>query len=328
MKISLECAVESKIIIQKDIKISYNHKAYFFKKNPDGFLNKIQIIADIENPEKFYSEVESKPNKYIAINIKGNIDHDLYDNIISEFQELESILSFNSNNLEKIYWESPDLNLICETEEEKQKVKLQGWKFENEYLNPPSNADEQYFKTVIETKNRYSSLTIPKAFWREGINEFNSFRYINAFYNFYFILEGLYGNKKTKNRDVAAEFKKSSEFREFTKWIIDGINSSPKHKNKINEMLKYRNKSLDEESIIDLIIKTRGDLHHFANTDKKVQGTPFNQNDFESIAWVTLSLAAKAIIKKIFHINLRYSGKDIDIMSTIPDTFAPPVRGW
>ena len=249
------------------------------------------------------------------MNIKENIDQDLYENIISEFQELESILSFNSNNLEKIYWESPDLNFIYESEEEKQKVKVQGWKFENEYINPPFYADEQYFKTVIETKNRYSSLTIPKAFWREGINEFSSFRYINAFYNFYFILEGLYGNKKTINKHVAAEFEKSSEFREFTKWIIDEINSSPKHKNKISKMLKYRKKSLDEEGIIDLIIKTRGCLHHFANTNKIVQGTPFNQKDFESIAWVTLCLANKAIMKKILHINLRHSGNDIDIKS-------------
>ena len=190
----------------------------------------------------------------------------------------------------------------------KKKVKVQGWKFENEYINPPFYADEQYFKTVIETKNRYSSLTIPKAFWREGINEFNSFRYINAFYNFYFILEGLYGNRKTKNDGVETEFKKSSEFRELIKWIINEIDSSPKHKDKINKMLKYRNKSLDEEGIIDLIIKTRGSLHHFANTDQIVQGTPFNQNDFESIAWVTLGLANHAITKKILHINLRNSG--------------------
>ena len=242
MKISLDCAVKSKIIIQNDVKILYNNKEYFLKKSPDGFLNKIQIIVDIENPDKFYSEVENKPNEYISMNIKENIDQDLYENIISEFQELESILSFNSNNLEKIYWESPDLNFIYESEEEKQKVKVQGWKFENEYINPPFYADEQYFKTVIETKNRYSSLTIPKAFWREGINEFSSFRYINAFYNFYFILEGLYGNKKTINKHVAAEFEKSREFREFTKWIIDEINSSPKHKNKISKMLKYRKK--------------------------------------------------------------------------------------
>ncbi|NVM03924.1 MAG: hypothetical protein HWN67_16450, partial [Candidatus Helarchaeota archaeon] len=123
-------------------------------------------------------------------------------------------------------------------------------------------------------------------------------------FNFYFILEGLYGNRKTKNKAVEHEFKNSNEFQEIVKWIIEELNKAPKHLEKINQMLKRRNKNLNVEGIIHLIVSTRGDLHHFVNNPNKPQGTPFNHKEFTSIAWVAQGLAVRAILQKILEINL------------------------
>ena len=56
-------------------------------------------------------------------------------------------------------------------------------------------------------------LTTIESFWREGENEMFAGRFINAFYNFYFVLEGLYGNRKWRNDDLEAEFNASAELK-------------------------------------------------------------------------------------------------------------------
>lgn len=305
MKLSLECKVESMIIIHKTIEIENEEKLYVFYPNKEGFLSKLKIISPVSYPEKFYSTITPTPNSKSVAHFDIKEDEELMDSIRKEFQELESDLSFTSGgSLKKIHWDNLKSELICETEEEKKKANIIGVKVEkNKYPVPIIKMDESTLRSIVTSKADYTPLIIPKAFFREGLNDFHSFRYINAFYNFYFILEGLYGNGKSKNKAVEWEFKKSKDFCEFVEWSINNIKNSPRHLNKITQMLKQRNKSLNVEGIIHLLAKTRGALHHFVNIPHKIQGTPFNHKEFESIAWITMGLAARAIPQKILEIN-------------------------
>ena len=121
-------------------------------------------------------------------------------------------------------------------------------------------------------------------------------------------MEGLYGNGKTKNSAVEKEFMDSKEFYDFLNWMIENIKKEPKHLEKINNMLKLRNKNLDVEGIVHLLVSTRGDLHHFTDNPNKNQGTPFDHAEFETIAWVSLGLATRAILQEILEINV---GKNV-----------------
>lgn len=303
MKFSIECEVDSKIIIDGDIRIDFFNKQFLFYPDSNRFLSRIKIVADVNSPEKFYSTIRKSKEKDVKADIIINRDTELFESIINDFQELESILAFNGN-LKKINWEFHKEDLICETEEERHKVGVNNFAFKKEYPDDPIYIDVNSLNRIVVTKDLYSSLTIPKAFWREGINDFQSFRYINAFFNFYFIIEGLYGNGKTKNSAVIKELYDSNEFREFIDWIItDGIKKEKRHLDVINTMLRFRNKNLDTEGLIYLLVATRGELHHFVNNPNKSQGTPFNHKNFESIAWVALGLAKRAILQKIFQIN-------------------------
>lgn len=304
MKLAIECRVESTIKLLKIIEIENKNKKYIFYPDSKGILDKIRIIAQVDNPEKFFSTISIPKNSSVP-NIDIKIDEKLFNSIIEEFQELESDLSFTTyGNLKKINYENPSHELICETEEEKKKAPLIGVeKGDGKYPVEITELNEFILKEIIYGKEDYQSLMIPKAFLREGMNEFHSFRYINAFFNFHFILEGLYGNKKTKNSAVEFEFKRSAEFQEILEWIISNIKKEERHFKKITQMLKERNKILDADGIIHLIVSTRGDLHHFSNIPTKKQGTPFNHSEFESIAWITLGLASRAIAEKIVKIN-------------------------
>jgi len=58
------------------------------------------------------------------------------------------------------------------------------------------------------------------AFVREATNEFFAFRYINAFYGYYFVLEGLYSAGRWRNHEVAQAFASSPPFAKSVEWCL------------------------------------------------------------------------------------------------------------
>ncbi len=135
------------------------------------------------------------------------------------------------------------------------------------------------------------------------MREFNSFRYINAFYNFYFVIEDLYGKGKTKNFGIEKEFKKNKTFRDLVEWMINNDKISGRHKRNIKSFLLEEHKSYNVDGIIELIIKVRGNLHHFSSKSSKHTGTPLNNKDFESMAFLLLGLSYRSILQKIYERN-------------------------
>jgi hypothetical protein len=60
--------------------------------------------------------------------------------------------------------------------------------------------DGRSLSELIDVKDRYSSMIVLIAFFREGKNDYIEQKFINAFFNFYFVLEGMFGNGKTKKQ--------------------------------------------------------------------------------------------------------------------------------
>lgn len=304
MKYSLECKVDSTIIVSKNIKYSENGKEFIMIPDENKCLSSIKIIADVPNPNLFCSKVESDQEKGMhTLEIK--IDQQVYDKLIYEFQHIESMFAFSTLSLRKIYWEDPKQELIPETEEEKQKIDIISTSWKKSYRRKYTPLNENTFIEMMANRGNYEDLIISKAFFREGINDFQSYRYINAFYNFYFIIENLYGNGKAKNKDVEEEFKTSNEFRHLVQWIIDNVHNDKRHFDNISHYLKVYRKNFDIDGVIFVIVRMRGQLHHYSGKSTQVHGTPFNQNDFESIAYLTLGLAINAILHKTMEIDTK-----------------------
>ncbi|POZ87766.1 MULTISPECIES: hypothetical protein [Petrotoga] len=144
-------------------------------------------------------------------------------------------------------------------------------------------------------KEIYEHLIIPLSFYQEGRNEFELKRYINAYYNFYFYLEDLYGNGKTKNYQIRREFLKSNQLKEAVSKTIEEFKNGPskKHYKNLKSFLKLESCSYDIEGVISLIVKVRGNLHHFSQKSSKKLGHPFNQKDFETMAFLLMSICVK-----------------------------------
>jgi hypothetical protein len=343
MKYSMECKVDSRIIIEKELRYNEGEKEIILIPNEERFIPSIMIIANVPNPTNFYSKAEKGEKDGVAHKLTFNTDKQLHDELIYEFQQIESILSFSTDNLKKIYWESPKEELIPETDEEKEKTSVLSLQWEKEYPSTPIILNEDRgcpaiafdtknfasfwiqspiclsfspdfelldsldkFKRMIKHREKYSSLVIPKAFFREGMSEYNSFRYINAFYNFYFIIEDFYGKGK-KDSAVENELKNSQDFRSHVQWILGDIKTHRRHFENINNFLKQRNKNYDIEGIVYLLVKMRGQLHHYSGKSTQTKGTPFNHKDFESIAYLAMGISYRSILQKILEINTQIS---------------------
>jgi len=304
MKVSLECGVEGKVKIGKELKVVEGPKEYLLIPDKKGWLWKIKIIKKVATPAKYSAKVllgAGKGKHKIVI----SRDREEYLELIREFQELEGMLSFETiGGLKSVGWDAPTEDFIAETEEEEKQVEVHDFCLEKGYPDYPASLDEEGFGRLVRIKEHYVSLIVPQTFYREGTNEFASKRYINAFYNFYFVLEDFFGKGKTKNRDVAGEFRNSKWFRRFVDEVIKDINKYARHRISIEGFCKRERVVYDTDGIIELLLKVRGRLHHYSGRSSKRQGTPFNHEYFESVAFLTMGLAARCILQRINAIYL------------------------
>ena len=308
MKYSLECKVDSNMIIEDEITYHEKDKTFILIPDDKKYISTIKIVVSISDPKLFHSTCESYPEKR-EHKLTINMDKSVYEDLIYEFQRIESMLAFPKASLKKVYWESPKQEIIPETQEERNELKVLSTSWTKSYPNNPLLLNKDTFIEVMENRYRYPELIVPQAFFREGMNDFHTFRYISAFYNFYFVIEDLYGDRKCQNSDVAQELKKSNEFRSFVQWVIDDIQKDDKrHFNNISSYLNIYRKTFDIDGLIFIIVRIRGQLHHYSGKSTRPQGTPFNQVEFESFAYLTLLLAFRAISHKMLSI---YNEDDI-----------------
>jgi|SRR5215213_9622134 len=299
MKVSISYRVKSKTILPSVVEIQKEDRKYIFYPDAEQMLSKLEIIATVSNPKKFFSELIKTPNEDIKHTVKIKSDEVLINSLEEEFQNLESILALECN-LKSIDWQTRSYKVICETEEEKENASIYGIDIGRSFPDEPKAVDAALLNAILDAKDRFAPLRVLLGFYREGKIDYLDLRYINAFYNHYFILEGMYGNGKTKNDAVAHEFKKSKELTEFVDIVINEmILVYPPHIRRMNEMLN--GKPLTSETLIDLIVKTRGELHHY-NT-KRPRVTPFNHNDYQTITAAVQNLALRGILARIVEIN-------------------------
>jgi len=301
MKYSLECRVDSRLLIGNSLNVVDGAKEYIFSPDKDGFLASIKIITKVENPEKFYSKIEKENEKVKGITIES--DETIVSDLKSDFQYLESSLAF-VGNLKKIHWEDAKHECMPETEEEKSKLEGFAFSFKRTHSDNATKLTKDIFMQIVKSKSKYDCLTTLKSFYREGKNFYDKFQYVNAFYNFYFIIEYLFGGGKTKNKQIEESYQSSEELKKTIKWAMNTqIKTSEEHSKSLSELLREFHLKDSAEDVIKLLVAMRGRVHHYTSKSSLRQATPLTQRDFQSIAFLTMTIAMMSILKEIAKIN-------------------------
>jgi hypothetical protein len=311
MKFSLECEVESRAVLVRDgqpeneIGFECDDRIYVFYTNAEGYLAKIKIISSAEDPER-YSSRREPDTKIPTFTFRS--DAELNRRIIDEFRLLEGLLALVTNgSVRRVKWGLPKFEYLPETEEERKRARLPSISIGREEVQRRANLSQRDLERIIALKSRYVPLSVYLSFYREGLNEYATHRFIYAFYNFYFILEGMYARSyKTVERD----FKQSRE-------LMAGIEGLLKHnstdrlenREKLLKALKARNKQADINGIIELMVSARGDLHHFQDKPQRVQPTTFNHDQFEVLAFIAFYLAEWGIKQQMAAMDREQNGR-------------------
>jgi hypothetical protein len=300
LKYSLECQIISNIWIGKAINFIEDGKEFVFSSNEKGILDKVKIEKRVENPEKFYSKI-TPASKNSTMEL--TIDHDpaIYEEMMSDLQYLEGYLGFVAD-LTKIFWNEPEVRYSPETDEERTKLNVFSAHIKRSgYPKSPQRLNVSNLIEIVKGKPKLDILTLLMSFYREGKVFFDRFEYINAFYDFYFILEDLFGRGKTKNKQIESNFKSSIELQEAIKWMLTTvINLNDNHKKEITRLLKEKNLQYNAEGISVLLVKMRRHLHHFSRKSTlKQKPSPLAQQDYESLAFLTMGIAMQSILKEM-----------------------------
>jgi hypothetical protein len=266
---------------------------YIIKINTDDkdIINELCIQRKVSNYESYLPKF-IPGSKELHINPTFDFPHNpYYQEIIELLQHIESLGSFWME-VKRIYWNNLKVSWIPENEEEAKKIKIHDVEYNEGHNIPPKMFNPKTLIELVKLKDKYTHLVIPMAFFREGMNEYQSQHYINAFHNFYYYLEDLYGGGKTKNRQVVDNFKKSSHFTNAVEKTIKDLTkpSGRKHMENLKRFLSMESCSLSVDGIISLIVKVRGNLHHFSQKSSKKTGHPFNQKDFHVMAYLLMSI--------------------------------------
>ena len=304
MRYKATASVEGKLNLIRGISFNANGLTYEFIVDEENILKKISIWKDIEGKdvEKYRGNICKRDGIY-HINMGGKAD--LEEKIINEFRLLESNLSFISlGALNKINWETIEEEFIPQNEEEEESILVKSFKItKNQYPKKNVRLSEDVLKHYVIDGHKYDELAIPKAFLREGLNYHRNCQYIQAFYNYYFIIEGFYANGKTGEKEVLKEFSKSAELAEVLKKALDKFKENNRHGNRLIFLLKEIKCDSDILGLQKLIFSIRGRVHHFSNKMRNNIGTPFNQQEYESIAAISQYISSLAIGFREVNIN-------------------------
>jgi hypothetical protein len=302
MKLELCCDAASKILLAAEVIFEEADRTYTFSPGTDGTLSKVSIAARIKHPDRFI-------RRFVPGGFLEQFDGELYDSLIRELQYLESVLAF-TGELEHIRWDAPTTNLIYEADAERASVVSGSLRLEKKWRVVPIKFAADKLQALIRDRHIIETAMVVQGFFREGKNELHQYRFINAFYNFFFVLEGLYGNGKTGTDKLRDEFWRSAAFSKVVSECGDFLCSDDASVAKqLLEELTERGKEHTLNNVVDLLIDTRGSTHHFSVKSTKEQGTPFRQSEYEAIACFSYILASNAINEEVHRLHATYEAQ-------------------
>jgi hypothetical protein len=304
MKLAVECAVETAYVyVGSGLTAMRGDQEYSLVGDSDGKLAAVRIVAQI--PQDEACGLDIKPGSGDVKVVFRLTYPPTRERILSAMQAVEGLLSFYcSGQLSRIRWDQPKVEFIPEDEAEK--ALAGSFHPSYEYRDERIGISREAWNGVVEAAQRLGHLIIPLSFYREASNEFRQGRYAGAFCNFYLVLEDLYGAGKTRNKDIEWQFKNCPEMRESVLWTMDNYLTKRDHAANVRRLCSEEHRQYTVDGLIELLVRVRGNLHHFSAKSSKRHGTPLNQEDFESIAFFAMGLACRAVTRRL--VDTRRSG--------------------
>jgi len=217
-----------------------------------------------------------------------------HQRVLGALRSLESHIAFSAQGaIEAFSWDKLEVELIPESPEDVAPLRKLGVR--RSYPELTAGLGEDLLRMVALATQSHKQTEVAKAFWREAQREFHSQHYIQAYYNFYFVLEGLYARGKSSEKQVVRAFGQSQELAGATNCMLTALRADPYHLKNLSPFFEEEGIPVDVPGTHALIVRLRGRLHHYSPGSSKLQPTPSNQTYLESLAWFMMGLTTQVI---------------------------------
>ncbi len=294
MKLVVTAQLYSQVLIDEVIELKYYPFIISFHPNENKILEEISIERGITD---FIGLI---PKVKVENHTVKQIEFPKEDFLAEQRELLQHLESFGSLDLDiiEIKWDNPKITWIPENEEERSMLPISSYKRNLEY-DTSKKLTLGWLQGTVYNRRMLSHLVLPLSFHRKGINFYHRFEYSESFLSFYIMLEGVFGNGKTKNYQVEQEFLKSEimnyAITETLKWLNNEENNN--HKEWLLKFLKSKDWQYDIKGIISMLVKQRGYLSHFSLNSNRKQRDTFNEKENHSPAFIIMSICRFATIK-------------------------------
>ena len=303
MRYKLTACIVGEIYIPGPAEFKRDDFIYKFHCDRSGRMTEVSVSLKIPKAkiQEFKSEIGPGRDKSVAT-YTFNVDPDIHDLLITELQNFEANLGFRSaGGLRRIEWHRPEQELVPENAAEEKLAGISTFSVDWQYR--PVIARLEHLDLIRATSHQYDNLGILKAFWLDGIEEFNRFRFVQAFLTFYLVIEDLYSKSKTGEKEVLKEFARSRELTDIIEGQFKSVLEEARHRENLERLFKQYRSKLTVAGTRRVLFRVRGNLRHYFSKSPKTKATPYNQKEFESIALLTMLISTAAISKRMAAID-------------------------
>lgn len=294
MKYVLMARVLGNAYIKEPFQVSVDDVSFSFSMGADGRLDDVTATMTVA-PDTF--KMSSGPGTTTDWHLTVTGGEEVHARLLGAIQRLHAHLGFSAQGaIESVDWREVAVEFVPESDDERANLKLYRAAFHREWPKQRAGLGEELLAACARATATHDHTFIPKSFWLEAQRCFSEQRYIQAYYNFYFVIEACFAEGKFHEDAVVERFVASSELSTAISTAIQRLGNFPEHQKQIQTWCSEENVALDVAGVSRLLFRLRGRLHHFSGSSSRPQPTPFNDDDYQPIAWFTMSIATQVIL--------------------------------
>lgn len=253
-------------------------RGWIFEFEPEtGIVTHVVVTVPLPL-RKDWPLVEKDPAPGIKANIYPRTPHLPF--IQRELRALQGLLSLFG--LRSIDLKDPEIEWLPESEEEKADLHLFSYKHRTEPL-PDDKVPPLSFNLLaraVIASDAATDIEVPLNFFRRGMLDVYDRNYIEAIYDFYFILETLFGQGKFKKTAVSSAFLNSNQLRSCVQRAIQDPGLMITRNPRVQALFEGSYRKLSADDAIEKMVELRGCLHHHTSRRRNIWN-PEEQHCYE-----------------------------------------------
>jgi hypothetical protein len=265
MRCQYQFSVKGRVRIELCFPISWEGFEYNFVCDENGIIRRLDVIVEVPDKQE-WPTMTLNPEVGIAAHLE--IKNPSFVILKKQVRAIEGLLSIYG--LEAIDIEH--FKQVWLPDNELEKTALGVYSFErNRHVAPAHELIPMPFDIVarlVLSAPRSRNIEIALGFHRKGRQDIREERFIEAFYDFYFMIESLFGEGKFKNSAVVGAFSNNSaltsqiEKAKQEPIFLGALSREPLQIRRAHE--KYLSRTPDQ--ILAHIVELRGYLHHHSSS--------------------------------------------------------------